>query len=117
MNARMASSAARFMSRSPRDVPPPSIGGARRRPDRRSPTRTFSIDSSKLLIPMEASLDLGLRACWEQARAAWPGVELSYPTFAAWIAERIDGSASLAELRCSDLYLACACAGGDARAH
>jgi RNA polymerase sigma-70 factor (ECF subfamily) len=43
-------------------------------------------------------------------RAAWPGVEVSPSLFAAWIAAR----APVAHVR--DLYLACACAQGDAAA-
>jgi RNA polymerase sigma-70 factor (ECF subfamily) len=43
------------------------------------------------------------------ARAAWPGVELDAEIFATYVAKRADGDGDLAELRTSDLYLACAC--------
>jgi RNA polymerase sigma-70 factor (ECF subfamily) len=40
------------------------------------------------------------------ARAAWPGVELSSEVFHAWLCERDDGGEAL---HTGDLYLACAC--------
>src|SRR5205814_967044 len=45
----------------------------------------------------------------------WPGVRVSGEDFAAWLAERWDdgGAASHA----TELYLTCACAQGDDRAH
>src|SRR5262249_39111524 len=49
---------------------------------------------------------------YETARAAWPGVELDLEVFARWIGERGD----VAKLNARDLYLACACAHGDATA-
>jgi RNA polymerase sigma-70 factor (ECF subfamily) len=48
-----------------------------------------------------------------RARAAWPGVEVPADAFAAWLEER----AGAGELQANDLYLACACARGDQRAH
>jgi RNA polymerase sigma-70 factor (ECF subfamily) len=47
------------------------------------------------------------------ARAAWPGVEVPAEIFAAYLEER----AAAGEPAAADLYLACACARGDRRAH
>lgn len=60
----------------------------------------------------DAELDAALAA----ARAAWPGVEVAKEAFAAWLAARLPAGGALADLRASDLYLACACAQNDARA-
>jgi RNA polymerase sigma-70 factor (ECF subfamily) len=60
--------------------------------------------------------DEKLRAIFADARAAWPGVDLDRAQFAHFLGERAQG-ADLAELRTRDLYLACACALGNARAH
>jgi RNA polymerase sigma-70 factor, ECF subfamily len=55
---------------------------------------------------------------WREGRAAWPGVELALETFAAHIARHTtsasDPDAAAADLYGPDLYLACACAAGDA---
>jgi RNA polymerase sigma-70 factor, ECF subfamily len=65
---------------------------------------------------LEARLDEALRT----ARAAWPGVVVADGEFLAWLAARLpagdDAIAALGALRTSDLYLACACARGDAAA-
>jgi RNA polymerase sigma-70 factor (ECF subfamily) len=58
----------------------------------------------------------GLAAAFKDAQAAWPGVRLDETEFARAVSERAEGD-ELAELRTSDLYLATACARGDARAH
>jgi RNA polymerase sigma-70 factor (ECF subfamily) len=54
------------------------------------------------------------------ARAAWPTVEVSAERFLAYLAERVPAGAALeaavVEMHASDLYLACACADGDAPA-
>lgn len=54
---------------------------------------------------------------WHAGRAAWPGVEVAYETFAEHIARHTTGSSdpdvAAADLYGSDLYLACACAAGD----
>ena len=49
-----------------------------------------------------------LRDAWNAARAAWPGVEVDPPTFAAYLSERA-GADAVTALHASDLYLACAC--------
>jgi RNA polymerase sigma-70 factor (ECF subfamily) len=58
----------------------------------------------------------GLTAAFKDAQAAWPGVGLEETEFARAVTERAAGD-DLAELQTSDLYLATACARGDARAH
>ncbi len=55
----------------------------------------------------------------EEARRTWTGVEVEPATFAAWLATRFPPEAESVEgvleaLKLSDLYLACACAFGDA---
>jgi RNA polymerase sigma-70 factor (ECF subfamily) len=52
-----------------------------------------------------------LQMLYATGRAAGPGVEVDLDTFAEHLAEREDGGEHAA-----DLYLACACLGGDARA-
>jgi RNA polymerase sigma-70 factor (ECF subfamily) len=54
---------------------------------------------------------------WLEARAAWPGVNVGEAEFTAYVEERRDSSkvgGEHAAVRSSDLYLACACARGDA---
>jgi RNA polymerase sigma-70 factor (ECF subfamily) len=64
--------------------------------------------------------DPAMAQAFDDARRAWPGVELAYPTFAAYVGERLDPARPAAEAltaACTrDLYLACACSLGDARA-
>ena len=50
------------------------------------------------------------------ACAVWPRVVVSRADFAAWVEARLADDDSLEALRTSDLYLACACASGDAHA-
>ncbi len=52
-----------------------------------------------------------VRALWEGARAAWPGVEVPLAAFASYLAARRTEQAPPAERAC-ELYLACACASG-----
>lgn len=66
-----------------------------------------------------ASLAAALRARLDAARAAWPDVDLADEVFVDALAARVgegDVAGSLAALCTDDLYLACACARGDARA-
>jgi RNA polymerase sigma-70 factor, ECF subfamily len=64
--------------------------------------------------------DAPLRATLETARARWPGVSVSEERFVRFVAAKLPTGASvvqaLGQLCADDLYLACACAGGDARA-
>lgn len=54
------------------------------------------------------------------ARAAWPTIDVATDRFAAYLADRLpagsDALAALDRMKTSDLYLACACAHGDANA-
>jgi RNA polymerase sigma-70 factor (ECF subfamily) len=54
----------------------------------------------------------------EQARRAWPGVEIDEAAFCAYLAERGGGSLPSASstLRLDELYLCCGCAQGDDQA-
>jgi RNA polymerase sigma-70 factor (ECF subfamily) len=65
-------------------------------------------------------LEARLAALVEEGRAAWPQVALPPETFVQDVAARIASGrrppTDLGELRGADLYLACACARGDARA-
>jgi RNA polymerase sigma-70 factor, ECF subfamily len=66
------------------------------------------------------ALETALRGAFEDGAAAWPGVELSPEDFASYLGERSDAAlpplAGLAAVQLSDLYLACACAGGSTAA-
>src|SRR6185369_1391118 len=55
-------------------------------------------------------------AKYDQARQAWPEVELERDAFTAFVQERLGGLASLADLPGDDLYLVCACGRGDPQA-
>jgi RNA polymerase sigma-70 factor (ECF subfamily) len=64
-------------------------------------------------VMIEAAIAAGLAA----GAAQWPDVSVDARSFAAAMARSfVDGLESLAELHAADLYLAQACAGGDARA-
>lgn len=62
-------------------------------------------------------LDAYLEARFTEARAAWQGVKVDRLELARWLGARIPEAGSLLEalvtLSAADLYLACACAGGD----
>jgi RNA polymerase sigma-70 factor (ECF subfamily) len=64
----------------------------------------------------DAARDAELAGCVERARAAHPGIEVPRAAFAALLAERAAGPPPrpLAELPAEDLWLALACARGDA---
>src|SRR2546429_600530 len=59
-------------------------------------------------------------ALFDEARAAWPGVELTRAEVERALARRVDPgeepAAALSQVRAADLYLAAACARSDARA-
>jgi RNA polymerase sigma-70 factor (ECF subfamily) len=60
-----------------------------------------------------------LRPDWQAARAAWPDVDVGETEFSSYVTERMDSAKAAgahAPLRTADLYLACACARGDAAA-
>lgn len=65
-------------------------------------------------------IDAALVAICEDAERAWPEIALSRPTFVAHVAGRLERGADvrdeLRSVRATDLYLACACAAGDAQA-
>jgi RNA polymerase sigma-70 factor (ECF subfamily) len=63
-------------------------------------------------------LGAALGAALREGRAAWPGVHLGGEVLVVHIAERLlpGEAADLSALATTDLYLACACARGDARA-
>ncbi len=54
---------------------------------------------------------MGAEEMLRAARAAWPGIDLSAEVFEGYVAARMPGVVFPAEL-----YLACACSHGDARA-
>jgi RNA polymerase sigma-70 factor (ECF subfamily) len=61
-------------------------------------------------------LEPRLRALLEEGAAAWPQVKLAPADFAVHLARHAPGLAELAALHAGDLYLACACARGEAHA-
>src|SRR4051794_38286958 len=67
------------------------------------------------------ALEEQLEAMWIRARAAWPEVAVPPPAFGGHLAGAIGATSgavalALGELHVDALYLACACAQGDARA-
>lgn len=72
------------------------------------------------LIQAAADLERTLAAMLAAGRAAWPGIVVPDDVFLQHLAERLPGDgdplAALAHTHASDLYLACACARGDAAA-
>jgi RNA polymerase sigma-70 factor (ECF subfamily) len=65
-----------------------------------------------------AECQQALLTLWEAGRSAWPGVELPAVDFARHAGRSTARDpGALGRLRGSDLYLACACARGDATAH
>ena len=71
-------------------------------------------------IALDAAAARALDDAFAQAAGEWPQVRLAVASFAGWVVERIPSDAelpaALAALRLSDLYVACACACGDAGA-
>jgi len=67
-----------------------------------------------------ARVEPALRDAIAAARGAWAAVEVAPPVFVAWVARRFPADAAsidaLKELHLPDLWLACACAHGDATA-
>lgn len=55
-----------------------------------------------------------IREGWEAGREAWPDVAVSEEDFASYVRERLEDSHT--SVPWSDLYLACACASGNAEA-
>lgn len=56
------------------------------------------------------------RSAYDAARRAWPGVELSFQAFLAHATD-VGGDARGAVEHPDELFLACACGAGDAKAH
>lgn len=61
----------------------------------------------------DEDLDRALADLVERGQRAWPGVRIEPLRFARYLEDRVAGGAALDALHASDLYLACACAGGD----
>jgi RNA polymerase sigma-70 factor, ECF subfamily len=68
----------------------------------------------------DGDLGAALSATWTAARAAWPGVDVSAARWGEALAKRLpadgDPAAAVRALSAGDLYLALACAAGDAAA-
>lgn len=65
----------------------------------------------------DTNLERALTSVVQAAHAAWPGVQISSESFVAHLAVHASvDTGSLTDLRTDDLYLACACALGDAAA-
>ncbi len=66
--------------------------------------------------PEQADLEAILTDAYARAQDAWPEVtSVDAPRFARWLGERLAG-ADLGAAKVCDLFAACACAAGDARA-
>lgn len=68
-------------------------------------------------MPADAELERELRDILAAAHAAWPTLSIADAEFLAYVADRVSPrEPSLAALRTTDLYVACGCMRGDARA-
>jgi RNA polymerase sigma-70 factor (ECF subfamily) len=71
-------------------------------------------------LAIEAALEASLAEAFAAGVAAWPAVALPADAFVAYLADRTEAGGDPIEavrgLRAGDLYLACACARGDAKA-
>lgn len=67
-------------------------------------------------VPADPELEPLLAAMVESGRRAWPDVPLPPSIFVAYLAERAAASGKLAAAKGDDLWIACACVQGDARA-
>jgi RNA polymerase sigma-70 factor (ECF subfamily) len=67
---------------------------------------------------VEDDLERSLERMLADARAAWPGIAVTDEAYVRYVAERAPTAegARLEDLHAADVYLACACAGGDAQA-
>lgn len=79
-------------------------------PERHPPSQVFRshprVKIDAVDVPTDSSEIDEIREYFEQARAAWPGVELAFEVFAA----RLEGGG---RTNTADLYLACACGEAD----
>ncbi len=77
-------------------------------------------DALRSALAAVSNLDVRLDELVAAARAEWPGVAVPADVYVGYVAERLaedrDPSEVLSQLRAGDLYLACACARGDAAA-
>ena len=73
--------------------------------------------SSKPEVTADEALESALARMLAEGREAWPALEVEGAAFARYVAARAPGGAArLADLHAADLFLAHACATGDARA-
>ncbi|WP_164021328.1 sigma-70 family RNA polymerase sigma factor [Pyxidicoccus trucidator] len=86
-------------------------------------TESFLSRAPRALVPTlraHAGLEEALAGLVRQAREAWPRVDMDAGAFLAHVAERLPATGEagevLASLRAGELFLAFACARGDARA-
>lgn len=66
-----------------------------------------------------AAIESALSSALQTARSAWPGIHVDDIRFVTYLAERVDSEdpvGILSELLVGDLYIACACASGNAAA-
>jgi RNA polymerase sigma-70 factor (ECF subfamily) len=72
--------------------------------------------SARDQLPAEADLESFLQAMLVTAREAWPALTVSDEAFLTYVAERVTARDPMASLKSSDLYIACACLGGETQA-
>jgi RNA polymerase sigma-70 factor, ECF subfamily len=71
------------------------------------------------VAPLPAALQVSFRLAWENARRAWPGVDVSAEAFERHLLERAADRVAqegLMSTALDDLYLACGCVLGQAKA-
>jgi RNA polymerase sigma-70 factor (ECF subfamily) len=66
--------------------------------------------------PSWAESESAVAKAIEEARTEWPEIDVPGPVFIRYLRDRVSDPASLAVVKVSDLYAACACSLGDARA-
>ncbi len=77
-------------------------------------------DEARAQAARTSALGLVIQELLEAARERWPDLAVPDEEFLAYVAERLPGHgelvAELRAMRASDLYIACACSGGDSAA-
>ena len=80
----------------------------------------LEVSEARALAPRADAIEAALGRADAEGRAAWPDLRLDPGAFAAHVADRVrarsDVEGAIAALHAADLFLACACALGDAAA-
>lgn len=95
-------------------------GGVSPAPSLVEPFLANATESHRAAAAELPNLEQRLGQAVEEARSAWPNFKVAPATFVSYVAQRLPDDRDVADaldyLRMPDLYLACACGAGDARA-